>query len=140
MLRLNLAAFRSSYKSLQVIVDTGIAPTVENAGDASISGFEAEGDYALPLGIHLNGGLGYADAHYTQISQGAQAGGVLLGNKLPYVSKPPPIPAGPSAPAAPTSPTRNTRSPAIPIWLPTAWPISHMPGRQSGICVRNRLY
>jgi len=86
-LRLNLAAFKSSYKSLQVIVDTGIAPTVENAGDASISGFEAEGDYALPLGAHLNGGLGYTDAHYTQISQGAQAGGVLLGNKLPYVSK-----------------------------------------------------
>lgn len=86
-LRFNTAAFFTDYTAIQEIVDIGIAPTVENAGKANINGFEIESEYLLMPGVRLNGGVGYTDANYRQISAGAQAAGILIGNKLPYAPK-----------------------------------------------------
>ncbi|MHA3795046.1 TonB-dependent receptor [Sphingomonas sp. YL-JM2C] len=67
-LRLNLAAFTTDYKGIQVTVFENLgAPVTLNAGDARIKGFEAELT-AIPLpGLELTANLGYLDSHYTAI-------------------------------------------------------------------------
>ncbi|MES2496599.1 MAG: TonB-dependent receptor [Pseudomonadota bacterium] len=66
--RLNLAAFTTDYKGIQVTVFENLgAPVTLNAGDARIKGFEAEFT-AIPLsGLELNANLGYLDSRYTDI-------------------------------------------------------------------------
>jgi iron complex outermembrane receptor protein len=86
-LRFNTAAFFTDYTAIQEIVDVGIAPTVENAGKANINGFENEIEYVATDWLRFNSGLGFTDANYRAIAPGAQLGGVLLGNKLPYAAK-----------------------------------------------------
>jgi iron complex outermembrane receptor protein len=86
-LRFNTAAFFTDYTAIQEIVDTGIAPTVQNAGKANINGFEMEAEYVAADWLRFNSGLGFTDANYREVAPGAEAGGVLLGNKLPYASK-----------------------------------------------------
>lgn len=66
-LQLNLAAFHTDYKNLQVIVVRGISPFIENAGTAKIDGVEAE-LVARPIPeVRLNASLGYIDARYTSL-------------------------------------------------------------------------
>lgn len=66
--RLNLAAFTTDYKGIQVTVFENLgAPVTLNAGDARIKGFEAELT-ALPVsGLELTANIGYLDSHYTEI-------------------------------------------------------------------------
>ena len=66
-LRLNLAAFTSSYKDIQVVVSEGIAPRARNAGTGRIKGFEVEGEAAPTDWLRLGLGAGYLDARYTSI-------------------------------------------------------------------------
>lgn len=66
--RLNLAAFTTDYKGIQVTVFENLgAPVTLNAGDARIKGFEAEFT-AIPLsGLELTANLGYLDSHFTDV-------------------------------------------------------------------------
>ena len=90
-LQLNAAAFRTDYKDIQLNIQIGTSPTIANAGNARIQGFELE-LVAAPLhGLTINGSVGYVDAHYTYVSPAATAvgganifqAGTLVGQDLP---------------------------------------------------------
>ncbi|HKT75634.1 MAG TPA: TonB-dependent receptor [Sphingobium sp.] len=73
-LRLNLALFAASYKSLQngtsgrAINRPELGNIIVDEGDAKTKGFEVEFT-ALPLpGFTINGGVGYTDFHYTRVN------------------------------------------------------------------------
>lgn len=92
-LQLNGAVFTTKYQDIQLNFQLGISPTIQNAGDARIRGFELEA-VAAPLdGLTITGSLGYVDAKYTSVlSQAAvdpnpfQAG-VFVGAALPKTPK-----------------------------------------------------
>jgi outer membrane receptor protein involved in Fe transport len=66
-LQLNAAAFTTAYRGLQLNIQVGVSPTIDNAGDARIKGFELE-MVAVPVeGLTLNASLGYISAKYTSI-------------------------------------------------------------------------
>ena len=67
-LRLNLAAFHTDYEGIQLNSQIGISPTVVNAGDARIYGFEAEAAAVIGSGFSFNASFGYADAEYTRLN------------------------------------------------------------------------
>lgn len=67
-LRLNLAAFHTDYEGIQLNSQIGISPTVVNAGDARIYGFEAEATAVFGGGFSFNASVGYADAEYTRLN------------------------------------------------------------------------
>jgi iron complex outermembrane receptor protein len=71
--RLNLAAFTSDYKNLQItVVAADAADVVSNAGHVRITGVEGELE-AEPLpGLQFNGSFGYL--HYHTIDLGSAAG------------------------------------------------------------------
>lgn len=62
--RVNLAAFWNEYEDIQIIVQRGITPANENAGDARIRGIEAEVEFYPTRGLALVGSAGYLDAEY----------------------------------------------------------------------------
>jgi len=90
-LQLNAAAFRTDYKDIQLNIQIGTSPTIANAGDARIQGFELEMIVAPVHGLTINGSVGYVDAHYTSVSPAALAvgganalqAGTLVGQDLP---------------------------------------------------------
>lgn len=66
-LRLNGALFTTDYTNLQIIVNDGIAPKVQNAGEARIRGVELEFE-ALPTEwLRLTGGFSHLDAKYREV-------------------------------------------------------------------------
>ena len=66
--RLNVAAFTTSYKDIQVTVFESLgAPVALNAGDARIKGAEAELTVAPVRGLDFTANLGYLDAYYTRV-------------------------------------------------------------------------
>lgn len=82
--RLNLAAFYNKYKDIQLTAlscpqfnppgfpaDFPCA-VPQNAGDATIQGFEAETEIAPVDGLLIDGSLSYIDAHYTYVDPAAQ--------------------------------------------------------------------
>lgn len=73
-LQLNLAAFHTDYKNLQITVVRGISPFIQNAGKAKIDGVELE-MVARPIPeIRLNGSIGFIDARYTELDPGVTFG------------------------------------------------------------------
>ena len=88
-LQLNFAAFTTNYKGIQLNFQQGISPTIQNAGDARIKGFEAEMLFAPSSFFTLNASLGYIDAKYTSVLPGAVVAanplqaGVFKGAELP---------------------------------------------------------
>lgn len=92
-LQLNGALFTTKYQDIQLNFQLGISPTIQNAGDARIKGFELEA-VAAPLdGLTITGSLGYVDAKYTSVlPQAAVApnpfqAGVFVGAALPKTPK-----------------------------------------------------
>jgi iron complex outermembrane receptor protein len=91
-LQINAAAFTTAYKGLQLNIQVGVSPTIDNAGDARIKGFELEVVAAPVRGLTLNASLGYINAEYTRIAPaalvnaspipGIQAG-IFVGATLP---------------------------------------------------------
>jgi iron complex outermembrane receptor protein len=72
MLQINAAAFTTSYKGIQLNFQQGVSPTIQNAGNARIKGFEIEA-LARPLAaLTINASVGYLDATYTSVDAGAQ--------------------------------------------------------------------
>jgi iron complex outermembrane recepter protein len=64
-LRLNLAAFDTLYKDIQLNEQEGPAPFLKNAGTARILGTELEASWAVAHGFTVQSAIGYMDAHYT---------------------------------------------------------------------------
>ena len=70
-LQINAAAFTTDYRGLQLNIQVGVSPTIDNAGDARIKGFELEMVAAPIEGLTLNASLGYISAKYTSIEPAA---------------------------------------------------------------------
>ena len=92
-LQLNVAAFTTKYAGIQLNFQQGVSPTIQNAGDARIKGFEIELTAAPIDGFTINGSVGYTDAHYTSVLAPAQVAanpfqaGVFPGADLPKTPK-----------------------------------------------------
>ena len=92
-LQLNLAAFTTKYDGIQLNFQQGVSPTVQNAGDARIKGFEAEAVIAPMRGLTINASVGYTDAHYTSLLPQAVVAanpfqaGTVVGGYLPKTPK-----------------------------------------------------
>jgi iron complex outermembrane receptor protein len=88
-LQLNAAAFTTKYKGIQLNFQEGVSPTVQNAGDARINGFEVELQAAPTDMFTVTASAGYLDAHYTDVAGPAQVApsvfqlGVTDGSPLP---------------------------------------------------------
>ena len=77
-LRLNLAAFRSNYTDLQTSVnvvrpDGAIATVIQNADEATITGFEGSADWVVNSSLRFNMGVSILD---TEIGNFPNASGV----------------------------------------------------------------
>lgn len=89
MLQVNAAVFTTNYSNIQLNFQQGISPTIQNAGDARIRGFEIAANAAPGGGFSLQASLGYIDAHYTNVLAPAQVApseyqdGVYVGAPLP---------------------------------------------------------
>jgi len=89
LLQLNLAAFSTKYDGIQLNFQEGVSPTVKNAGEARIKGFEIEAVAAPSDIFSLNASVGYLDATYTSLDTPAQVApsdiqlGVFAGADLP---------------------------------------------------------
>ncbi len=82
-LRLNLAAFHTDYSGIQLNSQQGISPTLVNAGDARIYGFEAEAEAVLGNGFVLNASFGYTNAKYTSLNNVLDNGALLTLSSCP---------------------------------------------------------
>ena len=88
-LQLNAAVFSTTYKGIQLNFQQGVSPTIQNAGDAKIKGFELEATAAPGGGFTVQGSLGYIDATYKSVLAPAQVAanpfqlGVTAGSDLP---------------------------------------------------------
>ncbi len=65
--RANVAAFWNEYDDIQIVVQRGITPANENAGDARIRGIELELEAYPTDQLSFVGSFGYLDAEYTDI-------------------------------------------------------------------------
>lgn len=81
-LRINGAGFFGDYKDVQIVVIEGVAPTVRNAAGGEIKGFELEMEAAVTDALRVEGGVGYLDAKYTEVSGAAAAIGVTENNRF----------------------------------------------------------
>ncbi len=88
-LQLNAAAFTTAYKGIQLNFQQGVSPTIQNAGNARIKGFEVEAVIAPVQAFTINTSVGYLDAYYTSVDAGAVVppsvlqAGVAKGVQLP---------------------------------------------------------
>jgi iron complex outermembrane receptor protein len=91
-LRLNGAGFKTFYDSLQINQRDAqkALSVIVNAGQATYTGFELEGEAILGYGFQLNGSIGYVDPEYqTYLFKDANGNPVNIANmaRFPLVSK-----------------------------------------------------
>ncbi len=92
-LQVNAAVFHTNYNGIQLNFQQGVSPTIQNAGDARIKGFEIEVVAAPADGLTLNASVGYLDATYKNVLAPAQVAanpfqaGVFPGADLPKSPK-----------------------------------------------------
>jgi len=85
-MRFNGAVFYTDYEDMQISLTDGSAPTISNAGDATIQGFELEAAWLPSPALRIDAALGYLDAGYDSVHPRAVASGVQLDNDLPNVA------------------------------------------------------
>lgn len=91
--QLNAAAFTTKYEGIQLNFQQGVSPTIQNAGDARIKGFEVEAVFAPTPALTINASAGYTDAYYTDVLGPAQVApnplqaGVIPDGDLPKTPK-----------------------------------------------------
>ncbi|MEO0410417.1 MAG: TonB-dependent receptor [Pseudomonadota bacterium] len=78
--RLNIAAYFSEYKDLQLIVRETFNPITFNGGDAEIMGFELETTIVPGNGWTIIGSVAYIDGEYTRIDE--SVAGITIDNEL----------------------------------------------------------
>ncbi len=86
-LRINTAIFHTDYEDMQISVVDGLAPTLTNAGDATIDGAELEISWSPLAALEASFNLGWLDASYDRLTDRAQFSGVTLDNDLPNTSE-----------------------------------------------------
>jgi len=69
--QVNAAAFYTDYDNIQVTVNRGLSPFFENAAKGEISGLEVEGQFIVAEDLYVNASLGYINARYTELDEGA---------------------------------------------------------------------
>jgi iron complex outermembrane receptor protein len=69
-LQLNLTGFYTDYKGIQLNFQEGLSPTIQNAGNAHISGFEFEGRWNIVHGLSIAATAGYIHAKYVYLEPG----------------------------------------------------------------------
>ena len=90
-LQINAAAFSTTFKDIQLNFQVGTSPTIGNAGDAKIRGFEIEAVLRPLNALTITGSVGYIDAHYTSLTPAVLAvsganpyqAGAAVGGDLP---------------------------------------------------------
>lgn len=83
---LNGAAFYAEYTDIQLEVFRGIAPILENAGEAEMQGLELEVRWAPLDTWFVEGAMGYLDTEITKADPAAtNSGGPAKGDTLPDV-------------------------------------------------------
>eukprot|EP01037_Dinobryon_pediforme_P017787 gene17787-18006_t len=90
-LQVNLAAFDTNYRGIQLNYQVGTSPTIANVGNARIKGVEFEVNARPTSILTLNASLGYTDAHYTYLDPAVQVtsaptsfeAGATVGGTLP---------------------------------------------------------
>lgn len=85
-LSITSALFTNDYTGMQISVTDGVAPTLTNAGDATINGAELELHWRPGQQTLVSASVGWLDASYDSLSERALASGVALDNDLPNVS------------------------------------------------------
>lgn len=85
-LRLNMALFSTDYDDLQITVQRGLSPFIENAGKSKIEGLEADFVWVATDALTLSGAIGLIDARYTELEAGAQVQEDFLFNNTPEES------------------------------------------------------
>jgi iron complex outermembrane receptor protein len=78
---LNLSSFYTNYQGIQLNFQVGTSPTLENAGNAHIYGFEAELQARPVPALTIGANLGYTHAQYSYLSPFVT--GVTLDSSLP---------------------------------------------------------
>ena len=87
-LRLNVDGFHTMYTDIQLNSQIGTSPTLVNAGDARMWGFEIESQAQIGYGLSMAASVGYIDARYTRLNNVADNGvPITLNNKLPKTPK-----------------------------------------------------
>lgn len=97
-LQINVAAFTTNYKDVQLNQQVGTSPTIDNAGTARIKGVELEAIVAPVSGLTVNASVGYLDATFSTLSASVSrpdvAGpipglreGAVVGGQLPKTAK-----------------------------------------------------
>jgi len=84
-LRANFAAFWNNYKGIQIVVQRGITPANENAGDARLRGMELELEAYPTDKLSLVAAFGYIDAEYTYVDPAAAP--IVKGSRLQNTPK-----------------------------------------------------
>jgi iron complex outermembrane receptor protein len=85
--RLNLSAFQSDYKDIQLLAREGTSIFTINGGQGRIRGFEAELDATIVEGFKVNASVGYLDTELTKATTTAVDAGARTGNRLPYAPR-----------------------------------------------------
>ena len=83
-LRFSASGFYTDYQDLQISTFTSVAPVVQNAAAASISGFEFEFQASPFENFFIEGSTGYTDASYDSIEASTR---VDINNEFERVSK-----------------------------------------------------
>jgi iron complex outermembrane recepter protein len=92
-LQVNAALFQTNYKGIQLNFQQGVSPTIQNAGDARIKGFELEVTAAPTDALTINASIGHLNAKYTNVLAPARVAanpfqaGVFAGGELPKTPK-----------------------------------------------------
>jgi iron complex outermembrane receptor protein len=90
-LRINLAAFHTTYDDIQLTYRFGVAPYIFNAGEATIQGFEGELHFAPTDDLRLDANVSYLDDQFERVANVTFGGQqptsvpVTLNSQLPYV-------------------------------------------------------
>ncbi len=90
--RLNMAAFHTKYDNIQLNSQQGISPTIVNAGDATIYGFETELQALIGQGLSVNASFGYTHARYDRLNDVIDNGYLLTSYSCPESSSKAPGP------------------------------------------------
>lgn len=86
-LSLNGAWFYTDYTDMQISVVDGVAPTLTNAGDSTITGIELEANWRPAEPWQATFSLGWLDAAYDRLTVRALNSGVALDGELPNTSE-----------------------------------------------------
>lgn len=92
-LQLNAAIFTTKYAGIQLNFQQGVSPSIQNAGNARLKGFELELTAAPADGFLINASVGFTDSKYTSVLAPAQVAanpfqaGVFPGADLPKTPK-----------------------------------------------------